>query len=263
MNRSGSHRLRKAIQDKRPAIGLYAELGPVAIELMGYCGLDYVVVDMEHTSVDLLTIEKMVATASLTGLSLLVRVRRNDYGTALTALDIGANGVVFPHVNTKQDALAAVAATKYEPIGKRGYSRPRKTIVEQTDGLTYTKQTNEDVILMPLIEEPEGVRNIDEILSVEGIDVIDTGPGDLSYSLGVPSKYQSPKLLEALEKVYDACAKKKMPFSIIFSYYPEQVRKYVNKEFSLLVDLHDDEGIFVDNLKVQLANIKSVVERPR
>jgi 2-keto-3-deoxy-L-rhamnonate aldolase RhmA len=260
MSTTQPHRLIKAIQEKKPATGMYSGSAPPNVELLGYCGLDYVILDMEHTAIDLPTVEKLVASASLTGISLLVRVPRNDLNMAQRALDIGANGLVFPHVNTKQEAIAAVSAAKYSPVGRRGYNRSRRAIFEGKDGQTYTKESNENVVLMPLVEEIEGVRNIDEILSVEGIDAIDIGMGDLSYSLGTPSKYRSAELLETLKKAYDACAKKKKPFCIDFPLYSEEIGRYLNRGFSILIQVSDEEHFITKGLKEQLAAIKSLTE---
>src|SRR2546422_106015 len=123
MSTSSHHRLRRAFVEKKAALGLYSRsASPTLIEFMGYLGLDYAVVDLEHTSIDLGMVEHLIRAAALADLSILVRVPVGDRGIVSRVLDIGANGVVFPHVNSKQDALDAVALAKYAPLGKRGWA---------------------------------------------------------------------------------------------------------------------------------------------
>ena len=262
MSAYSGHRLRKAIEEKRPALGLYSKSGsPGLIEVMGYRGLDYVVADLEHSSVSLEMVEHMVKAAGLSGMSLLVRVPEGESGTVLRVLDGGANGVVFPHVNTKQDALSAVSLAKYAPTGKRGWGRTRRGSVEGKDPAIYCREANEDIIVTALIEEMEGVNNIDEILSVQGISAIDTGPGDLSQSLGVPGNTKAPSVINALERIYDACARRGMPVVISASFGESGIRKYLNRGARLLIELSGDETLFSSALRDQMTTVKGFLEQ--
>lgn len=260
MSMSYPHRLKKAFVEKRAALGLYSKSGsPGLIELMGYRGLDYAVVDLEHGPMDLVTVEHMTKAAALSGMTLLVRVPEGDPGIVLRVLDLGANGVVFPHVNTKQDALNAVSLAKYYPLGKRGWGRSRKATVASQDPVAYCRETNENTLTVALIEEIEGVRNIEQILSVEGIDAIDSGPGDLSQSLGVPGNTKAPQVVEALEKVYDACTRKEKPVVISASFGEAGIRKYLGRGSCLMIELGGDESLFANALKDQMASVNSIL----
>jgi len=130
----------------------------------------------------------------------IVRVWWNDLVAIKRALDVGAYGILVPWVNTKEQAELAVKATRYAPDGLRGCG-PRRAALFDPD---YLKTADEEILVICQIETREAVENIEDIVSVEGVDVSYIGPADLSASYGHLGNMGHPEVQEAIDKVYDA-----------------------------------------------------------
>ena len=149
--------------------------------------------------------EDMVRAAKLTGMSAVIRVLDNDPVMISRALDIGADAVQVPQISTKEDAEQVVRAAKFSPLGERGVCRyVRAAEYTNIDKYAYFDKANKDTLVIIQVEGEEGVKNIEDILSVDGIDVIFLGPYDLSQSLGVPGQVDHPKVTEMMEEVIAA-----------------------------------------------------------
>jgi 4-hydroxy-2-oxoheptanedioate aldolase len=147
----------------------------------------------------------MLQGISTTGVVPLARVPWSDPARIMKILDAGAYGVICPMINTKAEAQALVAACKYFPAGYRSWGPVRASIYAGTD---YTPKTaNETLLVMPMIETAEAVKNIDDILSVPGIDAVYVGPADLSITLGCTPKLDQTEapVVDAQQRIYDAC----------------------------------------------------------
>ncbi|PQM26290.1 4-hydroxy-2-oxovalerate aldolase [Sphingopyxis lindanitolerans] len=176
-----SDELRKGV----PQIGSFISIPNTAvIEIAGCSGLDFVVLDAEHGLFDRTEIENLVRAADVAGLSAIVRVPDIRGGWIATALDVGAAGVVVPHVNTVADARAAVDQCRYPPDGKRGVGGGRATLFGARLA-SYLGTANSQILVAVQIETAEGLANVEAIAAVDGIDVIFVGPADLAVSLGV------------------------------------------------------------------------------
>jgi 4-hydroxy-2-oxoheptanedioate aldolase len=174
---------------------------PDMVEVFGYVGYDYVFLDCEHSSYIGDGIIHCIRAAYATDITPLVRVPANFPHIILEYLELGAQGVIVPHVNTKEQAQAVVSAVKYGPLGKRGWGglkaheyRIRASKQESTE------ESNKETLVVIMIEEVEAVENLSEILAVEGIDVCFFGPGDLSQSMGYPGQYDHPVVLETIDR---------------------------------------------------------------
>lgn len=170
---------------------------PVVCEMMSNAGFDWLVIDMEHTSITSSDMFQMIQIIGLSNITPLVRVGSNDSLLIKKAMDCGANGVIVPMTNTKQDAINAVSSVYYPPLGKRGVGLFRA----QGYGSGFSKyldsyQSNTSVIVQ--IEHYLGVENIDDILSVPGVDGFIVGPYDLSASIGLPGDFEHPQVVELL-----------------------------------------------------------------
>ena len=151
------------------------------IDFLGSTGLvDIIWIEMEHGSVTWGDLGDISRVCDLWGMTSLVRVNNNDPWLVGRALDRGAQGVVVPHVDTKSDAERLVRGGKFTPVGKRGIGGSRQGL-----GVTnYIQKANDEILLIGLIEDVEAIDNLDEILTVEGIDCLMVVPGDLSQSMG-------------------------------------------------------------------------------
>jgi 4-hydroxy-2-oxoheptanedioate aldolase len=172
------------------------------VEMLGYMGFDWVLIDNEHGSITVDTAEDMIRAGELTGVAPIVRPVANKPEFIAPFLDRGAWGVQVPHVNTREEAEAAVAACKYFPAGTRGiYSRGRPA--EYGLGSTtpaYVEAANANTLVCLMLEEVEAIRNIDEIVQVKGVDVLFIGSGDLSQSMGYPGQNTHPEVQALMEQ---------------------------------------------------------------
>src|SRR5215470_15653321 len=151
-------------------------------EVMAHQGFDSLTVDMQHGVVDYQTGVSMLQGISTTGVIPFARVPWNDPARLMKILDAGAYGVICPMINTREQAEALVQACKYPPRGFRSWGPVRASLYMGTD---YGDHANDDVIVMPMIETAEALKNLDDILSVPGVDAIYVGPSDLSLAMGL------------------------------------------------------------------------------
>lgn len=156
---------------------------PLTAEALGRAGFDWVLVDMQHGCMDYETALGMIRAIDLTPALPVVRVPWNDPGIIGRMLDAGALGIVIPMIQTAEDARRAVDACLYPPKGRRSFGPVR---VGQRDGPGYFMEANERIAVIPMIETPEALANVEEIATVPGVDALFVGPFDLSIALGLP-----------------------------------------------------------------------------
>lgn len=178
---------------------------PVLVEAMGHAGMDFVVVDMEHCPTGLETLTQLVRAADAAGITPLARVPELEPLTMTRALDVGVAGLVLPHASAGR-CREAVAACRYPPQGHRGACPVvRAARYLPSDWAEYARRANEDILVIPLVEDAAALDEIDAILDVEGIDVVFVGPFDLSISLGSGgADYRHPRMAQALKDVVAA-----------------------------------------------------------
>jgi 4-hydroxy-2-oxoheptanedioate aldolase len=189
-----------------PALGAWLNLASISsARLMARLGFDWLLIDMEHTAQNPELVADMIATIADAGTSApFVRVPYNSVEWFKWALDAGAWGVLIPMVNSREEAQRAVAWSKYPPAGTRsigGVFAPYG--FGTTDRKKYLEVANDEIIVMVQIESAQALQNLDDILSVPGIDVAFVGPNDLHASLGLtPSIYSTESaFLDALERI--------------------------------------------------------------
>ncbi len=167
------------------------------VEIMGQVGYDFLYYDCEHAPMNEETNAEMIRVAELVGITPMVRVYENTPACILRALDSGAMGVIIPHCNTKEEAEAAVRAAKYPPMGERGIAG-RSIRMSGMAPADYVEAANRETMIVAMVEEERAIENLDEILEVDGIDVIWVGRGDLSLSMGLPGQYTHTKVEAAI-----------------------------------------------------------------
>lgn len=171
-------------------------------EMVAKSGLDFVVVDMEHTSTGTAGMAEQLQLIDLCGVAPLVRVGANDPLLIKRALDAGAHGVIVPMVCSAEEAKAAVSAVHYPPVGTRGVGLSRA----QGFGMSfdaYRESAADTLVTIVQIEHHEAVARLDEILAVDGVDGWIVGPYDLSGSLGKPGQFDDPEVASAMTRVED------------------------------------------------------------
>ncbi len=200
------NRIKKIISSGRLALGQWVGLcDPAVVEIMALAGYDFAAIDLEHTMFDLQTVENMVRAAEATQIAPFVRVPSVDPKMILRIMECGAQGIILPHIHTAEELKYAVEAVRYWPMGNRGISgstRAARYLAE--DFIAYAKSSNEETMVVALIEEVDAVDRIDEILSVDGLDVASIAPADLARSLGVLGQKNHPRMIEAVDRVLEA-----------------------------------------------------------
>lgn len=192
---------KQKIKEGQPVIGFRMDFAsPFIVEVLGKCGFDFVYFDCEHGPMNEEMCEGMVRAAELVGLTPMVRVPSNEPHLILRYLDLGAMGVIIPHCYNKQAAQDAVRAVKYPPEGARGIGGRLQTMSGMSTA-EYIRETNEETMVIAMIEDTEAIKNLSDILAVDGLDVLFIGRLDLSISLGIPGQVDNIMVKEAVDKV--------------------------------------------------------------
>lgn len=211
--------LRERMATGEPIYGTFVTMtDPAVVELVALAGFDYAIIEMEHAGIGIETMQHHLRAAQARGIGSLVRVPSNVEYEILRVLECGADGVFVPHIASKADAERAVHAARYAPEGGRGVYDNTRAGDFSAHGLggyrQYTEKANRDVVLAILVEDREGLENVEEIAAVPGIDVIVCGPADLSYSLGHYGTVGHPEIGAAIERVRAACQKSGVQFCV-------------------------------------------------
>lgn len=201
--------LKEALASGKIVFGPFLKLtDPAIAEIMGFAGFNFVIIDQEHGPISIETSQNMIRAAESVNITPIIRVAKNDESLVLRALDIGAQGVEIPQINCKEDAVKAVNFVKYSPHGFRGVCKyVRAANYSSMDRFKYFESANKETMIIIHIEGIKGINNLEEILSVSGIDVIFIGPYDLSQSLGIPGKIDDPLVEEKMQEVVFKCKK--------------------------------------------------------
>lgn len=212
----------------KPALGGWLNLcSPLAAEVMAAGGLHWVAVDSEHSAFDIPLIADTFRGIEARGAAPFVRAWEHDPVSLARILDAGAYGIVIPHVSTPEQAKAIVDAMRYPPVGHRSAGTGRIAVY----GPDYRKVANDEILVIPQIEDEEGIENTEAILSVEGVDVGFLGPGDLSLAMGVAQG--SPEHEAAVQKFLAGAKKAGKPCGMP-SRDPEGIRKRIQEGFQFL-----------------------------
>lgn len=196
-------KLKERLRNREPTIGSWITIGSTVVaEIMAQAGFDWLVVDMEHSAITLDIAQDMIRVIELGGVPPLVRVGHNQPNLIKRVMDAGAHGVIVPMVNTRADAMQAVASVKYPPLGFRGVGLARAQKYG-ADFEGYRRWNQDHSVVIVQVEHIDAVNNLEEILAVPGVDGFIVGPYDLSGSLGVPGQFDHPQVLAALQRVRD------------------------------------------------------------
>ena len=194
--------LKRRLKAGEQVYGTWTTLeSPIAAEMMSTLGFDYFVFDTEHAPLDTYMAQTLMqAMRGDSKTTPIVRVWWNEKVAIKKALDIGAHGILVPWVNNREEAEMAVKATRYPPDGQRGCG-PRRAAMFDPE---YLKTANDEILVICQIETKEAVKNIEDIVSVEGMDVSYIGPADLSASYGHLGNMSHPDVQKAIDRVYEA-----------------------------------------------------------
>lgn len=221
------NRVRQAYREGRPAFGLYVMTpAPRLLEMLGYAGMDFVRIDMEGGHMNIESVENMIRTAHAVGITPFVRVPGPDEWLINAVLKAGALGIIIPKTDGVDRVKAAVQAAKTPPHGER-YSSPGGPTggYGLASAAEYQAWMDENIILSAQIETKAGVEAIDEIVKIPGLDMVQSGRGDLSNAYGVPGQQYHPTVVAAERRVIEAGISAGKMTSV--QYYPLRDRSHI------------------------------------
>ena len=199
-----SKTLKQKIINRDITIGSWITIGNNTIaEILANAGFDWLVVDLEHTTISLEQAGEIIRTIELSGVPSLVRLTSNNENQIKRVMDAGAQGIVVPMVKNTKDAVSAVAATRYPPLGNRGVglARAQQYGASFKEYLAWQADINSGPVVIVQIEHIDAVDNLKEILSVSGVDAFIIGPYDLSCSMGIPGEFENPEFIKTMERI--------------------------------------------------------------
>jgi len=238
---------KKQLRAGSPKMGLFLNAhSPTVAEQLAHSGYDWLLVDTQHGPMGFLELSGMLAGISSGGAQSMVRVAGyHDRGGIQQALDMGADGVLVPYINTADEARQAISCARYPTAGTRSVYFPQRSM-NKAGLLGYAGAANSNVIVALQVETASCIENIDEIAAVPGLDILFLGQNDLCMSMGLYEKYEfphmytSPELQAATEKLRDA-AKRNNVILGLFLFGTTRVGEFLEKDFTFISignDLH-------------------------
>ena len=238
---------KKQLREGKPKMGLFLNShSPTVAEQLAHSGYDWLLVDTQHRPMGNLELSAMLAGIANGGAKSMVRVQGyHDRGGIQQALDMGADGVLVPYINSAEEARQAVSCARYPTAGTRSVYFPQRSM-NRAGLLGYAGAANDNVILALQVETDSCIKNIDEIAAVAGVDLLFLGQNDLCMSMGLyekykfPDMYTSPELGAATDKLRRA-AKRNNVILGLFLFGTARVGEFLEKGFPFISignDLH-------------------------
>lgn len=218
--RTPHRRIRKKLEAGDRVVGATIQLAcPENVEIAGWAGMDFVWIDAEHGTMDLGDINQLIRAADASGIDAIVRVPDQNPSFIQRVLDAGAAGIIVPHVRNLENARAIVKAAKFEPEGNRGACPSTRSMGHLTfNWAADYRSANRDVLVFGLIEDVDGVDNIESITSESGLDGILFGPFDLAQSSGLEGDVRHSQIKAMHDKVVAAVRKSGIEYISILAW---------------------------------------------
>ena len=236
-------------------------LGQMVLELftsgigpmLDACGLDFVIFDMEHGRCDISLLAEMIASCRGSNIVPMARVPDLNFAPLSRALDLGARGVMVPRVETREQAEEVVRQLKYAPQGERGVALGVAHDLYKAGSSEFFQKTNDETVVILLLETAKAFENLDAIVSVPGVDIAWMGHYDLTVSMGIPAQFDHPAFLAAMDSLVAACRK----YNVAPGFLPptaESAVHWIEKGFRA-ISLGSDIGIFLDGVRKFKAHV--------
>ena len=242
-------------------------LGQMVLELftpgigpmLAASGLDFVLYDMEHGRCDIAQVGEMIASCRGSDIAPWVRVPDFNFRPLSRVLDLGARGVMVPRVETRAQAQEIVAQLKYPPQGVRGVALGVAHDLYHASGSEFFAKANEETVVIIQLESTKAFQNIEEILSVPGIDVAWLGHYDLTVSMGIPLQFNHPRLQTAVDAMFDCCLRNHVAPAFITT-TPESTEHWIQQGLRV-VSLGTDIGIFQSGIQTFQQSVASSIHQ--
>ncbi len=200
---------------------------PAVSELFGEAGYDFIWIDCEHSALSKSDALNHVRAARGAGAAAFIRVPSNDPVVCKPFLELHPAALIVPRISSVEDAEQAVASCRYPPRGVRGFGPSRGVRFGEISPPDYLRSVNREIMVILQIEHVEAVEQIEDILDVEGIDSITTGPGDMSFTMGLGGQPGHPDVVAAVETIYKAAIKRRIPVGHGGGYDPESIKPWL------------------------------------
>lgn len=229
------------------------------IEIMATAGFDWLVIDIEHSQINMFHVAELISAIQGSGMQALVRVGKNDELIIKRVLDSGADGLIIPMVNTEKDAQLAVNLSNYPPIGSRGVGLSRANLYG-SEFDKYKRWLEKELVIIAQIEHIDAVDNLKKIINVNGIDGILLGPYDLSASMGYPGEYNKNEVKSAIENIEHIAKANNFPLGF----------HVIESDFNICIDKLDSgynliafsiDFLFLgDKVRNEMKNLKNIIK---
>jgi 4-hydroxy-2-oxoheptanedioate aldolase len=252
---------KKQLREGKPKMGLFLNAhSPTVAEQLAHSGYDWLLVDTQHGPMNYEKLSAMLCGIASGGAKSMVRVGGYDDRPGIQqALDLGADGVLVPYINTAEEARQAISCTKYPRVGTRSVYFPQRSM-NKGGLLGYAGGANDNTIVALQVETASCIENMEEIASVPGVDLLFLGQNDLCMSMGLYEKYEfphmytSPELGAATQKLMDNARKNKVILGL-FLFGTARVGEFLEKGFTFISvgnDLHHlvtQAGAYVNDME--------------
>lgn len=249
--------MKEKINEKGYVLGAFvASCSPINAEILAMNGMDFAILDMEHSPLTLETMIDMIRAGECYGMVSIPRVYTMETKLMRRILDIGAHGVMVPMVNNEADAKYIIDAVKFPPLGVRGMNAgrgPRWGAYEN-----YIAEANDALYTIFQCETIEGLNNIEKIVKTPGLDCVFIGTGDLSLELGCPNNVKDPRVVAAVDRILNACNSANITPGIVTS-TPEDAAERIKQGFKV-VTIMNDLGMFRKQSKLQIDKIHKLCD---
>ncbi|MEV8515996.1 aldolase/citrate lyase family protein [Dactylosporangium sp. NPDC051484] len=246
--------LASALARRHPVFGFWHVLRDMAAtEALQGVAADFVIMDMQHWTVTFEDVARAIVTLRQSQLAVVVRVAENNPSLIGKALDVGADGVIVPMINTPDDAMAAVAAALYPPAGTRSWGPRRMPRFKNAND--YRRDANGNAVVIVQIETAEAVNAAADIADVPGLGAMAIGPTDLAISLGYSDDLMNPEVGAAARRVRGACESRGVPFGYLARSRAEAGQWLA--EGAALVACESDVAFIADGSRVLVETLES------
>ncbi|MBQ3548871.1 MAG: hypothetical protein IJA33_03215 [Oscillospiraceae bacterium] len=257
------NKLKEQLLRRERPIGTFCGLNsPTAIECLGRTGLEFVIIDCEHSPAEAETAMELMRAAELSGLTALCRVRDLSRSAVLKLLDVGARGLIVPNIHSVEEVQQIIDYAKFAPIGQRGFCPTRKDgwgfDTERTTAETMAVM-NEATLLLPQCETKEALEHIEEIVALEGVDGVFIGPFDLSIALGLPGQFDHEEVQNAFARIRKAC-REAGKFCFFFTGTAQGVADGFAAGYDAMV-MGIDTLLLINGVKSQVEAAKKAMEK--
>lgn len=223
-------------------------------------GYHFLFIDLEHSTIEIDMASQICVAALDAGVTPIVRIPGFDLTYAARILDGGAQGIIVPHINSAEEARAAVAGCLFPPAGHRStMATAVQTGWEAMPARDFARTVNDNVLLVAILETPQGIENAEEIAAVDGIDVLSLGSNDLAMEMGIPGEFDHPRLLEAYRTVVAAANRHGKAVRIGGIYEPRLVLRSIEIGSRMLM-LGTDFSFMLKGMRSSLADMTAAID---